>query len=150
MKKTTLILCLIAALLCFASCKKAENTQNPGTSTQTAETPDASAEPQAENGDEDTAAPEGENEPAVSNNKLEPATYYGGPVKSIEEDKIVIVSDITDEEIEFALSEKAKSDIAHFSVTEGTIVVVDYELSEDGNTKTATDVSLVRNNLPNN
>ena len=154
MKKTAILACLLAVLMCFASCGKKEQTQeNPSeTAGQTQESTDNNAT-QDENGSES----EGTNEEVKTNEDGIPLdengktkvgvggdkimeTAYGGTVSSIDGDKLTLTVDKT-EEYEFALSEKAKKDIEHSSITVGTKVVIDFEVLEDG-TKNALNINL--------
>lgn len=141
--KKTVLLCILAAMLCFASCGKNNPPQNTN---QATENQNNSSSEQNENANPngDASAVENGNETATpGDNKLQPVTYYGGTIKSIEGDKLTLISDTTDEEIEFTLSENAKKNIEHFQISAGKVVAVEYDTLADG-TLSAREVNPVK------
>ena len=140
MKKTTLLICIIAALLCFTSCGKKNLTENPSQATEQAE--DSADKSDVKVNDDGIEVDEnGSTKISVGGDKMS-ETSFAGTVNVVEEDKITLIVD-GKEEFEFTLSEKAKKDIEHFDVKMGTRVVIDFESLSDG-TRNALNVNLIK------
>ena len=140
MKKTTLLICILAALLCFASCGKKNLAENPSqTSEQTQDNAGQSDVKFNEDGIE--VDEKGNTKVGVGGDKMS-ETSYAGTVNILENDRITLIV-YRKEELEFNLSEKAKKDIEHFAVKMGTRVVIDFENSDDG-TLNALNINLIK------